>query len=233
MARPAGAALAEAGVSPGEVEALLEAVPQAAVTAAVAWLAWTRTSAALAREVEQATGRLSELVVAMRNYSRVDEAREQDVDLRQGLEDTLRVMTPRLRSGIAVERDYDATLPPVLGSPGDLNEVWTQLIDNARDAMDGRGVLRIATARRGDRAVVAITDDGPGIPDDVRERIFDPFFTTKPVGQGVGLGLDIVRRIVQGRHRGEVRVRSRPGETRFEVLLPFEPVGAPPRMSPS
>jgi signal transduction histidine kinase len=121
-----------------------------------------------------------------------------------------------------VERDYDNTVPAVAGSPGQLNQVWTNLIDNALDAMAGRGVLRIATGRRGDRAVVTITDDGPGIADDVLERIFDPFFTTKGVGQGVGLGLDIVRRIVQGGHRGEVRVRSSPGETRFEVLLPVE-----------
>jgi len=171
--------------------------------------------------VEEATARLSDLIAAMRNYSRLDEAPEQDVDLRRGLEDTLAIMGPKLRPGIAVERDYDPALPAVTGSPGQLNQVWTNLIDNAADAMAGRGVLRIATERRGDRAVVTIADDGPGIPEDVRERIFDPFFTTKPVGQGVGLGLDIARRIVQGGHRGEIRVRSRPGLTAFEVTLPF------------
>jgi len=215
-----GAALADAGIGEDELADVLDASPPAARPAVAAWLAWTRTSAGLASEVGEATARLSDLIAAMRNYSRLDEAPEQDVDLRQGLEDTLIVMRPKLGPGIVVERDYDPALPAVAGSPGQLNQVWTNLIDNAVDAMAGQGVLRIATARRGDRAVVSITDDGAGIPVDVRERIFDPFFTTKAVGQGVGLGLDIVRRIVQGGHRGEVRVRSRPGETTFEVMLP-------------
>ena len=217
-----GTALADAGFTQDELAAVLDDAAPAARAAIAAWLAWTRTSTALAADVGEATGRLSELIAAMRNYSRLDQAPEQDVDLRQGLEDTLTVMRPKLRGGVVVARDYDDTVPAVAGSPGQLNQVWTNLIDNALDAMAGRGVLRIATARRGDRAVVTITDDGPGIADDVLERIFDPFFTTKGVGQGVGLGLDIVRRIVQGGHRGEVRVRSRPGETRFEVLLPVE-----------
>jgi signal transduction histidine kinase len=217
-----GTALADAGVTQDELAAVLDAVPPTARTAVAAWLAWTRTSTALAADVGEATGRLSELIAAMRNYSRLDQAPEQDVDLRQGLEDTLTVMRPKLRRGIVVERDYDDAVPAVIGSAGQLDQVWTNLIDNAIDAMAGCGVLRIATARRDDRAVVTITDDGPGIADDVLERIFDPFFTTKGVGQGVGLGLDIVRRIVQGGHRGEVRVRSGPGQTRFEVLLPVE-----------
>jgi len=217
-----GTGLAEAGVTLEEVAELLDAVPAPARSAVTAWLAWTRTAAGLAAEVGEATGRLSELVGAMRNYSRLDEAPEQEVDVRQGLEDTLRVLSPRLQGGITVERHDADALPTVAGWPGELNQVWTHLIDNAVDAMGGRGVLQVATARRGDRVVVSVTDDGPGIPDDVRERIFDPFFTTKPVGQGVGLGLDIVRRIVQGRHRGEVRVSSRPGRTRFDVLLPTD-----------
>jgi len=216
------AGLADAGTEPGELAALLDATPDRARSAVAAWLAWTRTSAQLASEVGEATGRVSELVVAMRNYSRLDGAAEGDVDLHQGLEDTLRVLAPRLRPRIVVERDYDDALPAVSGSPADLNQVWTHLIDNAADAMGGRGVLRVATARRGDRAVVSVTDDGPGIPDAIREQIFDPFFTTKPVGRGVGLGLDIVRRIVAGRHHGEIRVESRPGRTRFEVLLPLD-----------
>lgn len=157
---------------------------------------------------------------AIRDYSRRDEAPEQDVDLAQGLEATLKILAPKLQDGIVVERDYDPDLPRVPGWPGELNQVWTNLIDNAADAMGGRGRLRIETARRDDRAVVAISDDGPGIPDDAQERIFDAFFTTKPPGEGVGLGLDIARRIVSGRHHGEIRLRSRPGETRFEVLLP-------------
>ncbi len=215
-----GTALADTGITPDELAAVLDPVAPAARPAIAAWLTWARASAELAAEVEEATGRLSELIAAMRNYSRVDQAPEQDVDVRQGVEDTLRVLTPKLRAGITVERHYDDALPTVVGWPGELNQVWTNLIDNAIDAMGERGVLRLTTARRGDRVVVSVTDDGPGIPDDVLPRIFDPFFTTKPVGQGVGLGLDMVRRIVQGRHRGEVRVESRPGRTRVDVLLP-------------
>ena len=215
-------ALVDAGVDVEELRTLLGALAPGARPAAAAWLAWTRASAELAAEVGEATGRLSDLIAAMRTYSRLDEAPEQDVDLRRGLEDTLRMLGPKLAGAVTVERDYDEALPTVPGWPGELNQVWTNLIDNAVDAMGGAGVLRIATARRDDRALVTVTDDGPGIPPAIVARIFDPFFTTKPVGQGVGLGLDIARRIVQGRHRGEIRVRSQPRETRFEVFLPLQ-----------
>jgi signal transduction histidine kinase len=225
------AALTDAGLGLEEL-GVLDTVEEEDRPAVAVWVAWTAACAGLAAQVGEATGRLGELVAAMRTYSRLDEAAEQDVDLRRGLEDTLRILAPRLRAGITVQREYADGLPAVIGSPGALNQVWTHLIENAADAMEGRGVLRVATARQGDRAVVSITDDGPGIPADVRERIFEPFFTTKPVGQGVGLGLDIVSRIVQGSHHGEVRVRSRPGLTRFDVLLPLGPDGRDPGADP-
>jgi len=118
-------------------------------------------------------------------------------------------------------REYDRTLPRVCVYPGELNQVWTNLIDNAVDAMGGKGRLRIRTSREGADAQVELTDDGPGIPDEIQARIWEPFFTTKGVGEGSGLGLDIVRRIVQRRHGGSIRVDSRPGETRFRISLPL------------
>jgi hypothetical protein len=191
-----GTALTDAGIGLEEL-GVLDTVRDEDRAAVAAWVAWTTECAGLAAQVGEATGRLGELVAAMRTYSRLDEAAEQDVDLQRGLEDTLRILAPRLRAGITVRREYADGLPTVVGSPGALNQVWTHLIENAADAMAGRGVLQVATARQGDRAVVSITDDGPGIPADIRERIFEPFFTTKPVGQGGGARLDIVSRIVR------------------------------------
>jgi len=214
-------ALADGGFGREDLEPALAGLDPAQAATVVGFLATLVGAGRLASEVLEATSRMSDLVISMRNYSRLDEAPEQEVDLRRGLEDTLKVLGPKLTAGVAIERDYDETLPPVPGWPGELNQVWTNLVDNAVDAVEGHGRLRIATTRRGDRAIVTVADDGPGIPDDVRERIFDPFFTTKPVGLGVGLGLDIARRIVAGRHRGELRVTSTPGDTRFEVSLPL------------
>ena len=128
--------------------------------------------------------------------------------------------------GIEVVREYDRTLPRITAFGSELNQVWTNLIDNAADALAGAGRLTVRTAREGERVLVEIGDDGPGIPPEMRDRVFEPFFTTKGVGEGTGLGLDIVRRIVVDRHHGEVRVESRPGETRFQVRLPIGgPVG--------
>jgi signal transduction histidine kinase len=129
-------------------------------------------------------------------------------------------MTPKLKVGIEVVRDYDRSLPRIPAHPGELNQVWTNLIDNAVDAMEGRGRLRIVTGGAGDRIAVRIEDEGPGVPAELRDRVFDPFFTTKPVGSGTGLGLDIARRIVTGRHRGDIRLQSDARGARFEVLLP-------------
>jgi signal transduction histidine kinase len=129
---------------------------------------------------------------------------------------------------VRVVKDYDRSLPPVPGYPGELNQVWTNLVVNALDAMAGEGTLTLRTARDGDRALVEVADTGPGIPEELRQRVFEPFFTTKPVGQGTGLGLDVSYRVVVTRHGGDLRVRSRPGDTRFQVRLPLtEPAAGP------
>jgi signal transduction histidine kinase len=185
----------------------------------------TRVSASLlvgrlAKEIEHATARISDLVRAIKEYSHMDQMPEQEVDVHDGLETTLLILRHRLKQGISISREYDRTLPKVCAHPGELNQVWTNLIDNAVDAMKGKGELRIRTAREPRQVLVEISDNGMGIPPDVQKRIFEPFFTTKGVGEGLGLGLDAVYRIVRN-HHGEVSFQSRPGDTRFQVRLPI------------
>jgi signal transduction histidine kinase len=185
----------------------------------------TRVSASLlvgrlAKEIEHSTGRISDLVQAIKEYSHMDQMPQQEVDIHQGLENTLLILRNRLKQGISIARDYDRTLPKVCARPGELNQVWTNLVDNAIDAMSGKGELRIRTARELDRVLVEIGDSGPGIPPEIQKRIFEPFFTTKGVGEGLGLGLDTVYRIVRN-HHGDVRFDSRPTDTRFQVRLPL------------
>ena len=185
----------------------------------------TRVSASLlvgrlAKEIEHSTGRISDLVQAIKEYSHMDQMSQQEVDIHQGLENTLLILRNRLKQGISIARDYDRTLPKVCAHPGELNQVWTNLVDNAIDAMSGKGELRIRTARELDKVLVEIGDSGPGIPPEIQKRIFEPFFTTKGVGEGLGLGLDTVYRIVRN-HHGDVRFDSRPADTRFQVRLPL------------
>ena len=185
----------------------------------------TRVSASLlvgrlAKEIEHSTGRISDLVQAIKEYSHMDQMPQQEVDIHQGLENTLLILRNRLKQGISIARDYDRTLPKVCARPGELNQVWTNLVDNAIDAMSGKGELRIRTARELDKVLVEIGDSGPGIPPEIQKRIFEPFFTTKGVGEGLGLGLDTVYRIVRN-HHGDVRFDSRPTDTRFQVRLPL------------
>ncbi len=173
----------------------------------------------LVEEVESSTARLSELVLAVKEYSYMDQMPEQEVDVHDGIENTLTMLRHRLKYGVEIVREYDRSAPKVCAYGSELNQVWTNLIENAVDAMAGKGTLRIRTAREADRVLVEIADSGPGIPAEIRHRIFEPFFTTKPVGQGTGLGLETVRRIVQ-KHRGEITFESRPGNTLFQVRLP-------------
>jgi len=185
----------------------------------------TRVSASLlvarlAKEIEHSTARISDLVRAIKEYSHMDQMPEQEVDVHQGLENTLLILRHRLKQGISITREYDRDLPKVCAHTGELNQVWTNLIDNAIDSMNGKGELRVRTARELNRVLVEIGDNGPGIPPEVQQRIFEPFFTTKEVGEGLGLGLDSVYRIVRN-HRGEVSFQSRPGDTRFQVRLPI------------
>jgi signal transduction histidine kinase len=175
----------------------------------------------LTREIEASTGRISELVRAIKEYTYMDQAAEQEVDIHRGIESTLTMLKFRLKHGVEVRREYEPNLPRVLARGSELNQVWTNLIDNAIDAMDGKGELRIRTSRELDFVLVEIIDNGPGIADSVEPHIFEPFFTTKGVGEGTGMGLDTVYRIVRG-HRGEISVDSRPGRTSFQVRLPLK-----------
>jgi len=178
-------------------------------------------------EVGQSTGRISEIVRAVKAYSYVDTSSLRAADVHEGIENSLTVLGHKLReSKVAVVRQYDRSLPPIQTFGTELNQVWTNLLDNAADAMaPAGGTIRIRTSPLGDaghEVGVEITDTGPGIPAEIRGKIFDPFFTTKGAGKGTGLGLEIVKRIV-GRHQGALELTSRPGETRFLVRLPVQP----------
>ena len=187
---------------------------------ALAWVAATLNAARLATEMRESTSRMKELVGAVKSYAYMDRGAIVEVDLHEGLETTLVVLGHKLKhTEIKVVRKYDRDLPKLTVRGSELNQVWTNLLDNAIDALGERGTITIATHRDNDCAVVEITDDGPGIPPELIDRIFDPFFTTKDVGQGTGLGLATARRIVVDRHDGSLTVQSRPGETTFRVRL--------------
>jgi signal transduction histidine kinase len=194
-----------------------------ATRAALQWVAASLTTQALAAELTESTARMSALVAAVKSYAYMDRGELVETDLHEGLETTLAVLAHKLKHAeIEIVRDYDRSLPRLTVNGGELNQVWTNLLDNAIQAVGARGTITIRTALEGPCARVDIADDGPGIAPEARERIFDPFFTTKDVGQGTGLGLDAVRRIVVERHHGSVDVDSRPGETVFHVWLPLE-----------
>ena len=176
--------------------------------------------AGLLNEIESSTSRISDLVKAIKEYTFMDQAPIQNVDVVKTLENTLTILNHKLKKGVSVERDYQK-IPLLVNSFGsELSQVWTNIIDNAIDAMGGTGELRVRTFREDDCVVVEIGDNGPGIPPEVQPRIFEPFFTTKAVGEGTGLGLDTVQRIVK-KHRGNIQVHSKPGDTRFQVRLPM------------
>lgn len=191
----------------------------AQLRAVIAWISATFTLFTLAQEISDATGHISEIVNALKSYTYMDQAPVQQVDVHKGLEGTLTILRHKLKGGVEVVRDYGENMPLIEAYGSELNQVWTNLIDNAIDAMSGRGKLTLETRREDGWVVVAVTDTGPGIPEKVQAKIFDPFFTTKPPGQGSGMGLNISYNIVQ-RHNGRLGVESRPGETRFEVRLP-------------
>jgi len=193
----------------------------------VRWLAYTLETESLMNEVQDATGRISALVGAAKQYSQIGRAPDQTVDVHDLLDSTVTMLERQLGDGITVVRDYDRTLPPIHVFAAELNQVWTNLIDNAAQAMEGHGTLTLSTRRVDDWLEVVVADTGPGIPDGVVGRIFEPFFTTKPVGSGTGLGLDISWRIVVGKHHGDLSVTSEPGDTRFRVRLPYTPTEGP------
>ncbi len=214
-------ALAAAGVDVAWCDRVASAFDGAALQAGLEWVASVATTTTLISEAQDATRRISELVAAVKSYSQLDRATVQQVQVTDGLESTLVMLGHKLRNGITVQREYADDLPVIEASPGELNQVWTNLIDNAVDAMDGAGTLRVATYADQNAVVVEIADTGPGMTDEVVAHAFEPFFTTKEVGKGTGLGLDISRRIIVEHHGGEISVDSRPGDTVVRVRLPL------------
>ncbi|WP_433003460.1 sensor histidine kinase [Kribbella sp. CA-294648] len=184
------------------------------------WVASTFAATTLLSEVKESTRRISDLVAAVRSYSQMDRASLQPTDVTQGLENTLTMLGHKLRDGISVVREY-GDLPRIEAYTGELNQVWTNLIDNAVDAMKGSGTLRIHTFAEGNKVVVELTDTGEGMPPEVAARAFEPFYTTKDVGKGTGLGLDIAQRIIVERHNGSITITSTPGETTLHVQIPI------------
>jgi signal transduction histidine kinase len=229
VARPwdLAAVFVPAGLGPADLQKAAEAVDDGFLEPAVRWLAYTVETELLLAEITESTHRISALLEAAAQYSNLDRTPHQETDLRAGLDATLVMLGAKVPPGVTVVKDYAADLPLVPGYAAELNQVWTNLIHNALDAMGGTGTLTVRTAVDADQALVEIADTGPGIPEELRRRVFEPFFTTKPVGQGTGLGLDVSWRIVVNRHGGDLRVLSRPGDTRFQVRLPLrEPAGA-------
>ncbi|MEV4128444.1 ATP-binding protein [Nocardia sp. NPDC049707] len=203
------------------VSATLDDCPDQVFQGAIRWLNYTIETELLMNEIADSTTRISTLIGAARQYSQMDRAPFQVVDIHELLDSTLVMLSRKIGDGVKVVKEYDRTLPEVPCYAAELNQVWTNLIDNAVYAMNGQGTLTIGTRYENDCAVVEIGDTGPGVPAAVRSRIFEPFFTTKPVGEGTGLGLDISFRIVVNKHHGEIRLDSEPGNTRFTVWLPL------------
>ncbi|HYV11542.1 MAG TPA: ATP-binding protein, partial [Pyrinomonadaceae bacterium] len=213
--------LVEAGMDSVALERLLGEIPATATADVLARVNCQLAAAKLASEIKTATTRISELVGAIKEYSYMDQASVQELDVHKGLDNTLLILKYKLKKkDISVTRDYAESLPLIKAYGSELNQVWTNLIVNAVDAMSNGGTLKVRTKREPTDIMVEIRDNGAGIPEAVRSRIFEPFFTTKAVGEGTGLGLDTVARIVR-RHRGNVRFESKPGDTCFQVRLPI------------
>ena len=216
--------LVGAGLGIGDLNLVEAAVPPGTLADALGYLEAVLGAAGLVDEIDTSSMRISNLVATMEGYSYMDRAPTQEVDVNEGLDNTLAILRYRL-AGIEVERDYDESLPRITAHGGELNQVWTNLIDNAVDAVadgDKTGRIRLRTTQERDRLLVEISDNGPGIPEEMQDRVFEPFFTTKDVGKGAGFGLDISYRIVVGRHGGDIRIVSKSGDTRFQVRLPIE-----------
>ncbi|MBV6402478.1 MAG: Adaptive-response sensory-kinase SasA [Anaerolineales bacterium] len=188
----------------------------------VQWLGASCLTMELLSEVQHTTERISEIVRAMKSYSYLDQAPLLEVDVHEGLENTLVIMQHKLKQGVTVKREYAPNLPRIEAYASELNQVWTNIIDNAVDAMDGSGVIILRTYIEDHNVVVEIMDNGPGIPEDILMRIYEPFFTTKPPGSGTGLGLHISHDIIANHHRGQLLVKSKPGETVFKAVLPIK-----------
>jgi signal transduction histidine kinase len=205
-----------------DVKALKKLKDTAFFQVAIQWLGISCLMMGLLSEISQTTSRLSQIVQAMKSYTYLDQAPLLEVDVHEGLENTLVIMQHKLKHGISVKRDYAADLPRIEAYASELNQVWTNIIDNAVDAMNGKGEIMLKTYAEDSHVVVEIEDNGPGIPEQIRSRIFDPFFTTKAPGKGTGLGLHISHDIVANRHHGQLLVESQTGKTKFKVMLPVK-----------
>ena len=214
--------LATAGAEPGWCERVATALPAPALEPALEWVASALSIGALLDEMKESTRRISELVAAIKSYSQMDRASAQQVDVTDGIESALVMVGHKLRGdGVTVVREYAADVPRIGAYPGELNQVWASLIDNALDAMAGAGVLRLATRAEPDGVLIEVGDTGPGMAPEVAARAFDPFYTTKGAAQSTGLGLDIARRTVVERHGGSITIESQPGDTVLRVRLPL------------
>ncbi len=217
-------ALAAAGADPEWCDRAAGVVGEDPLAAGLEWVASTLSVTVLLAEVKESTQRISDLVAAVRSYSQLDRASMQRTDVAEGLESTLVTLAHRIPPGVRVERDYGHDVPRIQALPGELNQLWTRLVDNALDAMGDAGTLRVRTGWERGAVVVEVGDTGPGMSEETRAHAFDPFFTTKGVGQGTGLGLDISRRVVQ-HHGGEIGIDTGPGGTVLRVRLPGGRVG--------
>ncbi|MEP7291060.1 MAG: ATP-binding protein [Chloroflexota bacterium] len=211
--------LAAAGVTNGELIHIRQQIGAELLSDTLSWLESILTIGGLARTLKQSAGRIFDLIEAVKAYTYMDQATEQEIDIHDALEATLSVLHHKL-NGIEIVRVYGSDLPRIPAYGSELNQVWTILLDNAAYALAEGGSISLRTSQESEYVLVEITDNGPGIPAELQTRLFEPFFTTKPVGQGTGLGLSIARRIIVERHRGMINAESRPGATRFQVFLP-------------
>lgn len=218
----AAPALVNLGYQPGDLQALMADFTPTQFSVVIEWLNCTYTIYSLLEEINQGAGRISEIVKALKSYSYMDQAPVQNVDIHEGLEDTLVILRSKLKAGISVRREYDPRLPKIQAYGSQLNQVWTNLIDNAIDAMDGSGEITLRTSHDQQGVRVEIVDNGAGIPEAVLPNLFDPFFTTKPPGKGTGMGLNISHHIIVHQHGGRIDAHSIPGGTRFIVQLPMK-----------
>jgi len=216
------ASFVQGGIDPEWLDLVANAAPPDSLSGAIHWLYYTIDTELLMKEIIDSTTRISTLVDAAKQYSQMDRSPHQNADLHELLDSTLVMLAGKIPPGVRVVKEYADDLPRVPSYAAELNQVWTNLIDNAVQAMGDTGTLTLRTHVDEGFATVEVVDTGPGVPDEVKDRIFEPFFTTKPIGHGTGLGLDIAWRIVVNKHRGHLKVDSRPGATRFIVRLPLE-----------
>jgi signal transduction histidine kinase len=229
----AAQALADLGYTSAQVAELTSALPPADIPVFLSWMAGAGEAHELLAEIGEGAGRISRIVGAMRSYAYLDQAPVQEVDITEGLENTLVLLGGKLKTGVVVHREYAGGLPRIQAHGRELNQVWTNIIENAIDAIGGHGTITVRTSAQDGYVLAEIEDDGPGMTPETAARAFDPFFTTKPPGKGTGLGLNISHNIIVQEHQGRIEIGSRPGRTTFRVFLPATtPVGPALRPRP-